>query len=333
MAAGITAVDGMFYVGETPWHRLGVKLDREATAEEAIEAAGLNWDVIKEPITVRGKVSEHWRAVVRDDTSEILTVRTDTFEPLQNRDAFKFFDGVVGAGEAIYHTAGSLRGGRRVWILAKLPDELDLGGDKLAPYVLLANGHDGKLQVTMKPTTVRVVCENTCDAALQMNGQKQVKFRHVGNVLNKVNDAREGLGLVKAYNALLFAQIERLAETRLTDAESGDYFRKVLGWNPDKKPTEQPIVARRVSQAAQLYTDGAGAKLATADGTAWGAYNAVTALLDHCYNDRAQKQLDAALDRRLQSMWFGQDANTRQVAYDEAYALVPAIVSMGGRNN
>ena len=109
----------------------------------------------------------HRKAVVRTDIRRVLAVMTDRYVPVQNREAFSFFDTVVSAGEAIYHTAGSLRGGRRIWVLAKLPGDLRVSQtDILEKYILLVNSHDGSAAVTMRPTTIRVVCNNTLTGAV-----------------------------------------------------------------------------------------------------------------------------------------------------------------------
>jgi hypothetical protein len=118
MPAEITNTNGrdeMFYTGKTPWHGLGTKLDGPATAAEAIAAASLDWTVDTVPVYLDGGVEiPGKKAVVRTDTGLVMNVMSDRYTPLQNVDAFAFFDAVVGAGEAIYHTAGSLQGGRKV---------------------------------------------------------------------------------------------------------------------------------------------------------------------------------------------------------------------------
>jgi len=121
----------MMYVGETPWHKLGTKLEKPATSEEAIQEAGLNFTVQKfrlQTATNNLPVETHY-ATVRTDTMEVLGVVGSRYEPIQNKDAFRTFDALVGEGEAIYHTAGALGRGERIWLLAKLPDYIRVNGN------------------------------------------------------------------------------------------------------------------------------------------------------------------------------------------------------------
>ena len=133
----------MMYAGTTPWHKLGVQLDGEATAAEAIAAAQMDWTVTTQPVYVRnihdGFMEIHGKAaIMREDTEEVFGVMGSGYQPVQNNEAFGFFDSVIGQGEAIYHTAGSLYGGKRVWILAKLPEDIQVTPeDVVQPYICL----------------------------------------------------------------------------------------------------------------------------------------------------------------------------------------------------
>ncbi len=153
MPAGITSSDSMFSVRETPWHGLGAVLDQPpATIAEAIQASGLDWRVAREPIAVdRGDaatVDDWWEpgceeipgyyATVRQDTRAVLGIVGERYRIVQNHEAFEFVDGLLGSS-LNFETAGSLHGGRRVWVLATLPEHIEVGGDPVRPYVLLMN--------------------------------------------------------------------------------------------------------------------------------------------------------------------------------------------------
>ncbi len=175
MPAGLTQTDSMFSVREVPWHGLGAVLDcPPATIAEAIERSGLGWQVEREPIAVdRGDaatVDEWWLprceeisgyyATVRQDTREVLGIVGERYRIVQNQDAFEFVDQLLGSAMH-FETAGSLHGGRRIWVLARLPEHVEIGGDPVRPYVLLMNSHDGSTAVIAATTPVRVVCQNT----------------------------------------------------------------------------------------------------------------------------------------------------------------------------
>jgi len=340
MPANITVTGDkaeMMYVGKKPWHGLGTELLEVATAAEAIAAAGLDWEVNMEPVfAVRPEhrelreyyrankanmgVSEkletlaqmsnsieeipNKRAAVRSEPRRHFGIFSKQYKPLQNADAFSFFDQVVGAGEAIYTTAGSLGGGARVWILAKLPGDLKLSNSEvLQKYILLCNSHDGSLAVTMKPTAIRVVCENTMSIALNGDTAKIFRAIHTTNVMQRVNQAREALGLQEAYFELMMRGIERLADTRMQESEVEPFLVKLFGQeeNPENISTK---MKNNMDQVSSLFYGG----VATFGETRWDMMNAVTEYTDHWRGSNDEKRLDAA--------WFGSGKILKQTAWD-----------------
>ena len=318
MPAGITATDGMMYTGATPWHGLGVKLDNPATAAEAIAAAGLDWNVIKKPVYVRnihGGFEEvaGKAAIVREDTQEVFSIMGDGYEPLQNWDGNgTLLDGVVGMGEAIYHTAGSLFGGRKVFLLVKLPEDIEvIPGDVVQPYILLSNSHDGSQAVRMQVTPIRVVCANTLSAALRGGGGFYAK--HTKNVMQRATEAREVLGLAHAYYEMFARQVDQLVNTRMTVIEVQDYLQQVYRFQADKTYADQD---HRIVKSYETTLDLLNHPTNTIggiQGTRWAAYNAVSYYVDH---ERPVKNGPYADDRRLDASWFGNGAELRQRAYD-----------------
>jgi len=147
MAHNLEQRDGktsMFYTAEVPWHKLGTKLNNPATSKEAIEAAGLDYTVVKAPLEAvinlidRKPVNNHF-ATIRTDSNEVLGIVGNRYAPIQNKDAFSFFDALVGGNEAIYDTAGVLGKGERIWILAKLPDYIRIGKNDLVEKISSAH--------------------------------------------------------------------------------------------------------------------------------------------------------------------------------------------------
>jgi phage/plasmid-like protein (TIGR03299 family) len=317
MPAGITATDGMMYTGATPWHKLGVQLDGEATAAEAIAAAQMDWTVTTRPVYVRNihggfMEIDGKAAILREDTEEVFGVLGTGYQPVQNSEAFGFFDAVIGQGEAIYHTAGSLYGGKRVWILAKLPEDIEVvPGDVVQPYILLSNSHDGSQALRMQITPIRVVCQNTLSAALQREGGFYAK--HTRHVMERANEAREVLGLAHAYYEMFARQVDQLVHTRMTVIEVQDYLQRVYRFQADKTYADQD---HRILKSYETTLDLLSHPTNTIGGiagTKWGAYNAVSYYVDH---ERPVRGGAYADDRRLDASWFGNGAELRQRAYD-----------------
>jgi phage/plasmid-like protein (TIGR03299 family) len=317
MPSGITATDGMMYTGEAPWHRLGVKLDSPATAAEAIASAGLDWDVITRFVYSRNihgefvKIEDK-RAIVRADTEEVFTIMGKGYQPVQNVEAFSFFDKVIAQGEAVYHTAGSLFGGKRIWILAKLPEDITIiPGDTIQPYILLSNSHDGSQALRMQITPIRVVCWNTLSVTLNARGAFFAK--HTKNIMQRASEAREMLGLAQAYYEMFARTVDKLVNTRMTVLDQQRYFQEVYKFNADKPYADQD---NRIVKAYESTLDLLNHPTNLIDGiqgTAWAAFNAVTYYVDH--EKVIRGSLDRRDDSRLDGSWFGTGAELRQRAY------------------
>ncbi len=327
-----TRADGtveMAYTSKKPWHGLGVEVDHPMTSAEAIELAGLDWEVAARPAYVINKGKQTRipgkQAIQRMDNLEVFDISSTRYKPVQNHEAFTFFDGVVGAGEAVYETAGSLRGGRKVWILAKLPGDLNIGdGDLLQKYILLANSHDRSMPMTMKITPIRVVCNNTLELSLTHQGGRQVKFRHTANILNKMNNTREFLGLVDAHFELFMQQVNRMVDLQFTEGDVREVAAAAIELDLDSNDQSKAKVAV-VDRISELFYTGQGSNLLTASGTGWGAFNAVTEFVDHEWAVNGSKNKEsnalAVTDRRLNSSWFGSGQGVRQRAWDKVLQL------------
>lgn len=316
MAHNLNTANGktsMMYVGEVPWHKLGTKLENPATATEAIQAAGLDFKVIKKTLrttTPELSVVGHY-ATVRTDTLDVLGVVGSRYEPIQNRDAFTTFDALVGEGEAIYHTAGVLGKGERIWILAKLPDYIRVNGnDVVEKFLLLTNSHDGSGPVRVKLTPIRVVCENTLTVALD-NREQEVRIRHTAQAETRLKQAHEVLGLTNKLYAELDQIFNGMSKKPMTQMMLDEYLKKIFPDPPDKERSTRAITVRE--KVAELTENGIGADLAK--GTLWGAYNAVTELVDHYRRPNAD---DAA---GLKSMWFGSGERTKKKAFEVALRM------------
>lgn len=314
-------VQSMMYVGETPWHGLGTKLENVATAEKAILAAGLDWTVTKEPLFLRdGREVAGSFATVRTDTKEALGIVGRVYRPLQNKEAFSFFDAVVGSKEAIYHTAGALGDGEKVWILAKLPGSVRVTGDDVTDkFVLLSNSHDGSSPVRIMFTPIRVVCQNTLNIALRDNTRKQT-VRHTGAMGLQVRNVREGLGIINEQ----FEQFGQAAQAMTRVQMDSEKFRAFLvscGIAPEDKGQEISTRAQNImEEVSKRFEYGPANNLPGIKGTAWAAFNAVTEYAD--WERTARGSQGNELQSRAKSLLFGSAAQLKQKAWDAAVALV-----------
>ena len=149
-------VETMFFVREKPWHGLGVKVADALSSADALAASGLDWEVVQQPIrTEEGTPVPGFKANVRDLDGKVLWIVSDRYRVVQNREAFAFTDKLLGEGVR-YETAGSLNGGRKVWVLARMPREYIMLGDRVSPYLVFSNTHDGSGAIRVAMTPVRV---------------------------------------------------------------------------------------------------------------------------------------------------------------------------------
>jgi len=319
MSANLLIQNGqasMFYINEVPWHGLGVKLNGPATAEEAITAAQLDWPVIKLPLTAGSKhlpVPDKFAMVRKTGnivakTDPVLGVVGKDYTPLQNRDAFKFFDPIVGQDAAVYHTAGALGQGERVWILAKLPGQIRVVGDDISEkYLLLSNSHDGKSSVQIKFTPVRVVCQNTLTMALSDGTVYRVI--HHADVQSRLEQAHQMLGLINERFDDLEQTFQAMSRVKMDSNRLSEYLATVY---PDSKEPEKMELVRRERDWSQYFFDqGRGNRELGVAGTLWAAFNGVTEWQDH----RKSRQ---NADQRLVSSWFGGAYQTKARAYSVA---------------
>ena len=328
MPAGIMKTDGMAYVGRRPWHGLGTYVEGQAmTAAQAIEAAGLDWEVVSEPVYRGGdgtslKEIANKRAIVRKDTDEVFGVFSDGYTPAQNTAAFDLIDAVVGSGDAAFHTVGSLFGGRRVWMLCKLQGDYRLdNGEKLESFILLDNSHDGTAALRMRLTSVRVVCSNTLGAAT--SSQAAFAARHTSGIMGRVSEARDLLGLRDAYMQRLIEDANRIAEQAWSHAEMEDMTYNLLDLDPDRAMDMQHgLKAPAASKMLDLFYLGQGNR----GETKWDALNAVTEYLDYSKGSRAIDSLDstddAVVSRRLQNSWLGSGGETMR---SRAWGILNAV--------
>ena len=211
-------VETMFYTRVAPWHGLGVSGESALNSNDAIEQSGLNWNVIQRPIMTSNYTPIlGYKANIRDSDEKVLGVVTDRYKVVQNAEAFAFTDALLGEGVR-YETAGALQGGRKIWLLAKLPDKYIIEGEQIEPYLVFSSSHDGSAAIKVAMTPVRVVCQNTLNIALS-SAKRMWSTVHVGDLAHKMDDAHNTLLLAEKYMGKLGAEFSRLSKIKLTDAK------------------------------------------------------------------------------------------------------------------
>ena len=310
----------MMYAGEVPWHRLGTRLDQPATARESIEISGLNYLAeLKDTQTTDGIPIPQRKAVIRSDTHDVLGVVGNSYVPVQNYQAFGFLDAVVADGGLRYHTAGALGRGERIWMLAKLPDDIRVknSADITSKFLLLSNSHDGSSSLRVFFTPIRVQCGNSL-AIAEWNGRGQgIAIIHKGNLATKVQQAQEVLGLAKRFYDDAEEKINRLAHHYPSARQLEEYFRQVY---PDSSDGESARTKNVRQEMMRLFEQGIGHDMPEIRHTTWTALNAVTEYVDHYRSTRGKTATDRA-SNRLESSWFGSGARLKERAWELALKM------------
>ena len=240
-------VESMFYVRETPWHGLGTKVMEAPDSEGALIAAGLNWNVIQEPIfTGKNEPIRGYKANIRDSDRRVLGVVTDRYKVIQNHEAFAFTDELLGQGVR-YETAGSLQDGKKVWLLAHMPHEYIISGERISPYLLFSNTHDGSGAIKVALTPIRVVCNNTLNLALS-TAKRSWSMVHTGDIRSKMQEARDTLFMAERYMDELGKEFEALRLKKLSDQKVMEYIEVLL-------PVEDGSTPQQIRNIERLRED------------------------------------------------------------------------------
>ena len=332
MAHEITTTDSLVLTRKPAWHGLGVVVEQAPTPLEALELAGLGWPVEQWPLQAIGPDGVHPVGThvlnVRGDNRHALGVVGVGYQPVQNVELAAFVDALGQDGVVKIESAGSLRGGKRVWFLARGESVFPSDRDEVKPYLLVANGHDGTMSVVCQPTTIRVVCRNTLHASLKEGERSSltVRFRHEGQIADKLDDARRALGLFQQARA----EFENQARTLSAKDMSRDDLQRY--WLDVYTATLEPIPSHPVTTAEQRQAKQARERLAQwasnfdrdrarlgGSASAWTALNAVSEWFDHQRPVRAPSESVRA-DQRLLGNWWGEAAIAKAKAMQMALA-------------
>lgn len=314
----------MAYVGEKPWHGLGASINPDASIEEWRESAGLAWQIKSTPVMYAPNDEAPRSAGIdrqvlyRSDTAAGLSVVSSYYKPVQPETVLEFFRDLVGDAGFRLSTAGSLKGGRKIWALAEIGKEADVSpGDRVKGNLLLATSCDGSLATTAKFTPVRVICANTLAMATQRGSKDGVKVYHISDF--DAADVKKQLGIVSDQWTSFIEAAKVMARVKLNDAKIVSILQKIYATSDDdralagdkfleKSPTSRKIIDLYQGKAIGSNLDGV-------MGTAWGLVNAATEWFDHRSNSRSD-------DARMDSAWFGNGAKVKQQVWDACLEVV-----------
>jgi phage/plasmid-like protein (TIGR03299 family) len=276
--------------GGTPWHHIGDAFKTAPTLVQAATHPTLAWDVEQQPLfTTRGQKSDMVANVRETDGALLGTVGPKT-PVYQNSSAFDWFAPFIDDGTATIECVGSLRGGKRVFILAKLaPNSADTeyvtADDKVGRYILLTNAHDGTASIQAGLTLIRVVCSNTLAAALKAGAAEIVSVRHSAQMIARLETVRDAIESARQSSDAVMERYRAMRDIKVTKRSQVDaYLAQVFGAE-ERKRQEKAAKSNKRSKLAntieQLMCEGVGTDLPGVKGTAWGLYNALTEYTTH----------------------------------------------------
>jgi len=314
-------VETMAYVAETPWHGIGSQLAAKQSIEVWQEQSGINFEINEAPVRYMTESAgslgvimsfPEQKVLYRSDTKAALSVVSNRYQVVQPKEILEFYRDLTEISGYQLETAGVLKGGRKVWALAKTNQSSTLkGNDTINGYILLATACDGSLATTAQFTSVRVVCNNTLTIALA-NGTGAVKVPHNTSFDPQVVKQKLGIS-VSSFDSFMY-QMKMLSERKVKNHEAMNYFLRVF--NDQSNPSATLINERAMVKVQALFEgNGKGADLASSKGTAFGLLNAMTEFVDHERRARS-------VDHRLESAWFGAGATLKQKALDQALLMI-----------
>jgi phage/plasmid-like protein (TIGR03299 family) len=322
-----------FSVREKAWHGLGQIVQDYPKSAEAVKFAGLDYNVEKRRLFTYDTENQNadpdneivipeidvpdYFATVRTDNETVLGVVGKDYEVVQNVDAFSFFDSIVGGDGIQYETAGALGKGERIFITAKLPRYIKVGhADLIEQYLFLTTSHDGFGSITAAFTPVRIVCNNTLNAALR-NQSNSIKIRHTMGVKERLEQAHRVMGISNKLSSDLEQIFNQWSRVKITDPELKKLIQLAMVPNKEVLENIQAGKEDELSTCFKNICDNAFAyamthpsqQQETTKGTLFGAYNVVTGYFQ---NVRSYKNEEA----RLKSIMFGNGLTKTQAAFD-----------------
>ncbi len=305
----------MAWVGQVPWHGLGTEVPADLTPGQIMKAAGVDWGVEKIPAfsTINGKqVDIGHSALVRDRDGKILDVVTNDWEPLQNSEAFEFFNEYIEAGDMEMHTAGSLRDGKIVWALAKTKDSFTLfGGDTVESYLLFTNPHQFGKSIDIRFTNTRVVCNNTLTLANSESAKNGARITHRSEF--DPEQVKTTMGIAHSKMADYREMAEFLGSKKYKEEDVVSYFKRIFPVLSGKNEARK-VLSKNARVGIELLEQQPGFEYAP--GTYWSLFNAATFMTNHV--------LGRSQDNRVQSLFYGASKNLNIKALETAVEMAAA---------
>ena len=321
------AVESMMYAKDVPWHRIGTYVgDEPLPWMQALQRSGLDWQVeLRKLFANDGGTFQEvpgWMRVARETDDKTLGVVTSRYAPIQNADSFRFMDTLVGAKKLRYETAGSLRGGKQIFMVAVTDKEMFVKDDQIIPYLVLSNTHDGTGRLNVILTYIRVVCMNTLTMAMQDARGRKFGIKHTGvkdfSALQEHTDqAQEVLGLAKDSMDSFERMVAKLSDISMTSAMLEKYLYALVPdpINPEASTSRAENARDSIRSALETFP---GYDTTAASGTIWGMLNAATAYSTHL---KTTKGGDAG---RVASNLYGSSQAFANRAWNKAIEIAVA---------
>jgi len=308
--------------GEKAWHGLGQYVSEAMTSEQAIELGGLNYTVEKRPLYAPGWAgtmveAEGHYGNVRTDTNEILGIVKGRYRIVQNKDAFGFFDTIIDRGEAIFETAGALGKGERIFVTAKLPEDMLVRGERVEKYIMLTNSHDGTSTIIAGFTPIRVVCNNTLTAALKKLDNK-VSISHTASAESRLKEASRVMGIASKYMDEVNTTFESMTTRKLSDLEMKYFIETVMQNSVKEDKSDKEASTRMKNLVDQVYSFAITHPTQTTEAayrTLWGAYNGISG-----YYNFLKDYKNA--DQKMKDMNYGYANDKIAKAFDQAVIML-----------
>jgi phage/plasmid-like protein (TIGR03299 family) len=323
MSHEMTQNDSAVYYKEKAWHGLGNVVDYTLSLNSALRESGLGWGVEKtNGISANGFWTPDYRAVVRTDTQEILSVVSPRYQVVENEEVFRLAE--CFSDVATVESAGSIQGGRKCYLLLHADTFEATANDHVNRYMALIWGHDGKQSLIVKPTSVRVVCKNTMDMVLSQDTKNQITIKHHGDVVEKFEEARRIIGEFKNTGLLYKNQVQELGRKTISHDQLRRFFTDVyqvlrgpINVNPVKTEEEEAAYVTATETIA-CWDQTFETETSDLNASPWLAVNAVTQWIQHREPKRGRK---ASVDSKAYSSIAGKNALESKKVMQHALAM------------